>query len=158
MTIPFPDPNQYQKPENYNEAVFRSDSEYEKKTITEKVVDAINRMLVYRLIFIALITSYSIIAFSKGEKGVTTDDLSLFIWFIIFVLLIAFLSFLGTELYRFYKKTSSILDFLYNSFLKKIKPNIITIILLICLYLIIINRNDVINLIKNGIEKFIIIN
>lgn len=58
------------------------------KEVIDSIADTIDKMHIKKLFFILLIAGYCIIAFSKGQRGVSMDDLRSYISFIIFSLVV----------------------------------------------------------------------
>lgn len=123
----------------------------------DRAVEAVNNMVLHRLVFITLMLVYAVVAWSKGATGVSAKDLSLFVSFLIFISTLCCLAVFGKDLYNFYKN-SGIKLFFKNFFTTKTGLKISTLIFLFALYVISTHWKILNDVILFLIEKFVKIN
>lgn len=112
--------------------------------------DLVNKLSIPRLFLILAFVIYGIISFSKKEVGVGSNDLSIFIFFIIFIMSIFGILVISRDLYR---KNNSF-NFII---LRKLNENTLTLILLILIILVFVTyfRALVLEFISILIKSFV---
>jgi|GEM_PF-4464263 len=109
--------------------------EYKKRTLVDlpdKFAGLINDLPLPRYFVTLAFIVYGVIAFSKKENGVTSNDLSLFLLFISFIILTFVLLVIGRDIYK--RKTALI--FLNNFIVNNSKKVVLVLLIFVLLLLI----------------------
>ena len=120
----------------------------DKRNLKNEFANAYNKTPIPKLFLTLSMAIYGVIAYSKGKEGVGANDLSLFAFFILFVVVIFIILTISAHFYRGF--INKLLEFSN----KKDLPFIFIIgglLLLLC----IVFKSQIINLIENYIRLFV---
>ncbi len=129
---------------------------YREGSLFSTISDIFDKMSLARLFLIFSFIVYGIIVYSKKERGVEVQDLSIFIAFSVFaILFFCFLTTIKKIYYEFNQSCAKSFKNLINFLRKNLKIIIITIILILLIILLVFLKNTIINFLNLLIGYFI---
>jgi hypothetical protein len=139
-------------PENYQKRSAKGDD------FKSAVADAFSKTPISRLFVILSMVVYAVIAYSKKDKGVELNDLSMFLFFSIFIVLVFIFLAVASHVYRRYLKFfliddigKDVIKYIYNFFSRK---SFIVLVIVAIIFSYLFLKTNLLMLFSNIIAKF----
>lgn len=155
----------YEKNKSGNEATEETvggDRNYQKSKyddLKNAIADAYNKTPIPKLFLTLTMVIYGVIVYSKKEKGIEINDLSLFIFFVLFIIFVFCTLTISAHIYRDFIKNKTNKFSINNlkSYLKSSNKKLFIsfILFLSIISLIIVFKFRIVDLIRNFIGVFI---